>query len=195
MKETIDYYNTHADWYYWTTVAVDVDKMRIKFASYLPPEASIIDMGCGSGRDVMAFSNMGHRAIGLDASEKMVELARERLEIQAITADMSSWTAGEPYDGIWCCASLIHLNEKEKERFFRNLQYNLKKGGIIYLSVKEGIETGFDKEGRYNSNCTEEELRNYLEDAGCWILETISTNDALGRTGTRWINVFAKKIS
>ena len=193
MSSTTDYYNRNADWYYWTTVGVDMDAFRKKFASYLPAEASVIDMGCGSGRDVMAFSDMGHDAVGLDEAKELLRLAEERLEIRTIAADMSSWKASAPYDGIWCCASLIHLNEEEKERFFRNLDQNLKTGGVIYISVREGIETGTDSEGVYTSNCTEEELRRYLEDAGCEILETKVTEDAMGRGGVKWLNVIARK--
>lgn len=191
MKETIDYYNKNADWYYWTTVALDMDAMRKRFASYLPAEARVIDMGCGSGRDTASFSDMGHDALGLDAAKELLALAQERLEIKGKVGDMSTWVSSEPYDGIWCCASLIHLNDKEKERFFRNLQYNLRPGGVIYISVREGIETGIDKEGRYMSNCTEDELREYLAGAGCEITETKITEDSMGRPGAKWLNVFA----
>ena len=194
-KSTIDYYNRNADWYYWTTVGVDMDAFRKKFASYLPGEASVIDMGCGSGRDVMAFSDMGHDAVGLDGAKELLKLAEERLEIKTIYADMSDYKAASPYDGIWCCASLIHLNGEEKARLFRNLDRNLKPGGILFISAKDGIETGRDSDGVYTSNCTEKELRKYLEDAGCEILGTKVTEDAMGRGGVRWLNVFAKKTS
>lgn len=192
-KSTIDYYNRNADRYYWNTVGLDMDALRKTFASYLPNEASVIDMGCGSGRDVMAFSDMGHDALGLDAAKELLKLAEERLEIRTTAADMSQYKAVSPYDGIWCCASLIHLNDREKKSFFGNLDRNLKPGGVIYISVKEGIETGTDSEGLYMSNCTEAELRKYLEDAGCEILETKETEDAQGRGGVRWLNVFARK--
>lgn len=193
MRSTIDYYNRIADSYYWTTVGIDMSKLRNAFAAYLPAEARVIDLGCGSGRDVMAFGDMGHEASGLDASKELVELAKERLEVKASVGDMVTWRASEPYDGIWCCASLIHLNEEEKKRFFGNLQYNLKPGGVIYISVKEGIETGTDEEGVYTSNCTAEELKSFLNGAGCEILETVVTEDAMGRPGVKWLNVIAKK--
>lgn len=193
MRSTIDYYNRIADSYYWTTVGIDMSKLRNAFAAYLPSEARVIDLGCGSGRDVMAFGDMGHEASGLDASKELVELAKERLEVKASVGDMVTWRASEPYDGIWCCASLIHLNEEEKKRFFGNLQYNLKPGGVIYISVKEGIETGTDEEGVYTSNCTAEELKSFLNGAGCEILETVVTEDAMGRPGVKWLNVIAKK--
>ena len=193
MRSTIDYYNRIADSYYWTTVGIDMSKLRNAFAAYLPAESRVIDLGCGSGRDVMAFCDMGHDASGLDASKELVELAKERLEVKASVGDMVTWRASEPYDGIWCCASLIHLNEEEKKRFFGNLQYNLKPGGVIYISVKEGIETGTDEEGVYTSNCTADELKSFLNGAGCEILETVVTEDAMGRPGVKWLNVIAKK--
>lgn len=192
-KSTIDYYNRNADSYYWNTVGVDMSVFRKKFASYLPNEASVIDMGCGSGRDVMAFSDMGHDAAGLDAAKEILKLAEERLEIKTIAADMSEYKAASPYDGIWCCASLIHLSDEEKARFFRNLERNLKPGGVLFVSVKEGIETGRDGDGVYTNNCTWEELKRYLESAGCGILEDRVTTDAMGRSGVKWLNVFAKK--
>lgn len=193
MKSTIDYYNNNADWYYWTTVGLDMDALRKKFASYLPGEARVIDMGCGSGRDTAAFTDMGHDALGLDAAKELLALAVERLEIKGAVGDLSSWVSSAPYDGIWCCASLIHLNDEEKARFFRNLQRNLKPGGVIYISVRDGIETGVDEKGRYMSNCTEEELREYLSGAGCEITETLITEDTLGRSDAKWLNVFAVK--
>lgn len=193
MQSTIDYYNRNADSYYWTTVGIDMSKLRNMFASYLPAEARVIDLGCGSGRDVMAFCDMGHDACGLDAAKDLVEIAKERLDIKVVLGDMSTWKAGEPYDGIWCCASLIHLDDKEKERFFDNLKHNLKPGGVIYISVKEGIKTGTDEEGVYTGNCTEAELKNYLSGAGCEIADSVVTEDEMRRPGVKWLNVIARK--
>lgn len=192
-RATIDYYNRNADAYYWATVAVDLDAVRKQFASYLPPEARVIDLGCGSGRDVMAFADMGHDAVGLDASAELVRLAKERLEINAMTGDMVQWKATEPYDGIWACASLIHLTDTERKKFFGNLESNLKKGGVIFISVREGIGTGPDHEGRYMNDCSEAELRAALEAAGCEILDVRRTSDAMDRSSVHWLNVYARK--
>ena len=172
MNETIDYYNRNADAYYRNTVDADFDRLRRKFVSYLPEHGRIIDIGCGSGRDVKAFRDMGYEAVGLDASTEMARVAREQLGIDVITGDMSEWIAEEPYDGIWCCASLLHLHEEKADRFLSNLKYNLKDNGIILISVKEGIETGIDEKGRYIRNYTEEELVKYIEATGLEVLET-----------------------
>ncbi len=192
-KSTIDYYNLNADRYYWETVAVDVDALRKQFASYLPGEARVIDMGCGSGRDVMAFADMGHDALGLDAASELVKLAAERLEVRAVVGDLIQWKAAEPYDGIWACASLIHLTPEERKKFAGNLEANLKKGGVIYISVQDGIETGVRPDGRFYCNCSEAELRELLEGADCEVLDVKVTQDAMGRGGVKWLNVFARK--
>ena len=98
MSSTIDYYNHHAAEYFNDTVDVDFDALRRKFVTLLPKDAKIIDVGCGSGRDVKAFCDMGFDAIGLDASEELAAQAENRLGIQVIVCDMSKWKAEEPFD-------------------------------------------------------------------------------------------------
>ena len=194
MNKTIDFYNNNADQYYQSTVAADLDAARKKFAEHLQPEARIVDVGCGSGRDVVAFRDMGFSAEGIDASEALVRLATERLGITANVADMSDWIADEAYDGIWCCASLMHLNEEDCERFFSNLKYNLRTGGVLYISVKTGIETGTDAAGRYLRNFNEEDIRDLINKAaGLRLSELWYTDDTLSRRGFRWLNVIAEK--
>lgn len=193
MNDTIEYYNQHASEYYKSTIDVDFDQLRRRFVSLLPEGARIIDIGCGSGRDVKAFCDMGYQAIGLDASEELADEARKNLGVEVIVGDMTTWKAQEPFDGIWCCASLLHLREEEANAFFQNLQYNLKPGGILFLSVKEGIETGYDEKGRYMRNYTEQELRSKLEDADLEVIELNTSEDGLGRDGFRWLNAFGKK--
>ena len=195
MNGTIDYYNANAEQYYQSTVDVDFEQLRKKFVSYLPERARIIDIGCGSGRDVKAFCDMGYQAIGLDASEKLARIARKQLGIEVIVADMATWIADEPFDGIWCCASLLHLNESDAELFFDNLQHNLKSGGILFLSVKEGIQTGFDEKGRFMQNYTEAELREKIKRAGLGIIKMERTVDKLGRDDFAWLNAFVRMLN
>ena len=193
MNQTIDYYNRNADAYFRNTVDADFDRLRRKFVSYLPEHARIVDIGCGSGRDVKVFCDMGYDAVGLDASEEMARVAREQLGVDVITGDMADWIAEEPYDGIWCCAALLHLHEEEAEQFLSNLKTNLKPGGVVFISVKEGIETGYDDKGRYMRNYTENELVEKLETVDMKVMETENSGDLLGRDQFKWINVFARR--
>lgn len=192
MNETIDYYNQNAEQYYQSTVDVDFEQLRKKFVSYLPEHAWIIDLGCGSGRDVKAFCDLGYQAVGLDASEGLVRIAQEKLGVEVVVDSMATWKADEPFDGIWCCAALLHLNESDADQFFSNLQHNLKPGGILFLSVKEGIRTGSDEKGRFMQNYTEGDLRRKIEQAGLSIIAIERSVDKLGRDDFAWLNVFAR---
>lgn len=195
MNMTIDYYNSHADDYFRNTVDADLDASRKRFAAYLTPGARIIDFGCGSGRDVLAFSKMGFNAEGLDASDELVKLASENLGVEVAVGDMASCIADEPYDGIWCCASLMHLDEEECRIFFSNLQHNLKPGGVLYMSVKSGIETGIDEAGRYLRDFTEDDICELVIIVpGLQIKELWYTEDSLNRNGFRWLNVIAVRL-
>ena len=193
MNDTINYYNKNAEQYYKNTVDVDFTDAYKRFLKYIPKGGRIIDVGCGSGRDTAAFKEMGYDAIGLDASEELAEVARKGKGIDVIVEDMASWITDEPYDGIWSCASLLHLDNKELISFFQNLNRNLKVEGAIYISVKTAIETGVDNKGRFMKNFTEEELRGYLDLAGIEIVETWDTGDQLNREGFSWINVIGIK--
>ena len=194
MSSTIDYYNTNAEQYYWSTVDVDFEHLRKKFVSYMPENARIIDLGCGSGRDVKAFCDMGYQTIGLDASEELAKIARNQLGVEVLVADMATWKAETPFDGVWCCASLLHLNENDANQFFDNLKYNLKPEGVLFMSVKEGIQTGLDEKGRLMQNYTETDLRRKIERAGLDIIEMERTVDKLGRDDFAWLNAFARSL-
>ena len=193
MNDTIRYYNEHASEYFNSTVDVDFDQLRKKFVSFLPEHARIIDIGCGSGRDVKAFCEMGYHAVGLDASEGLAAEAEAQLGIEVQVGDMATWIAQEPFDGIWCCAALLHLHEEEANAFLQNLHVNLRSGGILFLSVKDGIETGLDEKGRYMHNYTEQELREILEANDFEFMEIDTTTDSLGRNGFHWLNAFSRK--
>ena len=195
MSRTKDYYDSHATEYFEKTVEGDFDSFRMRFTSYLKENARIIDVGCGSGRDVAAFCKMGYNAEGLDNSKELAALAADKLGINITVEDMSTWKAEQPYDGIWCFASLLHLTDKELESFFSNLEYNLSPGGILFVSVKDGIETGFDEEGRYMRNFNQDELISMITEAGLEVLDIIHTEDAFGRGGFTWLSVIAKKAA
>lgn len=193
MNETINYYNENAEQYFRSTAEVDFTDAYERFLKYVPEHGSIIDMGCGSGRDAAAFARRGYKAIGLDASEELAEIARTQNDIDVIVEDMASYVADKPYDGIWCCASLLHLRDDELQSFFQNLNGNLKEGGTVYISVKAGIETGCDDKGRFMRNFTEDELKVFLDASGVRVVDEWSTGDQLNREGFHWINIVGIK--
>lgn len=195
MNDTIRYYNENAESYYRDTAEIDFSAAYDRFLKYVPDHGCIVDIGCGSGRDMVAFASRGYHAVGLDASEELARITEEYTGAKVTVCDMATWKAEKPFDGIWCCASLLHLNDEGVGSFFENLKYNLKAGGAIYVSVKSGIETGFDEKGRYMRNFTEDELKEWFNRAGIAVAESWWTGDQLDRTGFCWINMIGIKAS
>lgn len=189
MNSTIDYYDRNADVYFARTSDVTFDEIYSRFLKYIPRGGRIMDLGCGSGRDVKGFCDHGYEAYGLDASEELVKKASNTLGITVSTGLVEDWIADEPFDGIWCCASLMHLDDRALEQFFENLKYNLKPGGVLFMSVKSGIETGLDEQGRYFRNFTEENVHEIIDrHRALRIKEIWYTEDKLARYSFKWMN-------
>ena len=192
-SSTIEYYNHNAEAYFESTSQVSFDEIYEKFLDYVPAGGRIMDLGCGSGRDVKWFREHGYEAYGLDASEELVSKATSEYDIPVSCGLIEEWVADEPFDGIWCCASLMHLGDEELEQFFMNLEHNLKPGGAVFISVKSGVETGCDEAGRYFRNFTEEDITGFArKNENLKIVELWYTEDKLARDSFRWMNVIMK---
>lgn len=190
MNHTIQYYNTHADEYFKKTSSVDMTETYSRFLKYVPVGGRIMDLGCGSGRDVAWFRDHGYDAYGLDASEEMVRLAQEKLGIPVEAGNIETWVTNQPYDGIWCCAALLHLNDEKVVEFFSHLNINLKESGVVFLTVKCDVNAGDDECGRYMRGFSENDIKkltSYCE--GLNVREVWYTQDKLSRRSLKWLNI------
>ncbi len=135
---TLKYYQDNAQTFFDGTVNVDMSSLYETFTKHLAPGARVLDAGCGSGRDAKAFKEMGYQVEAFDASSAMVELAREYtgLPVQLMTFADVDWK--EEFDGIWCCASLLHVPAVELPGVMRRLAEALKPDGVWYVSFKYG---------------------------------------------------------
>ena len=186
MNETIHYYDEHASRYFDRTSQVDLTMLYKEFLEYVPIGGRIMDLGCGRDH--------GYDAFGLDASEELVKKARNQLDIPVKTGLIEEWVADESFDGIWCCASLMHLDDMSFDRFLSNLRFNLRPGGALFISVKEGIESGVSEDGRYFRDFNEETLKAFLSHYKDLRLEKVwYTKDKLQRESFRWLNAIITK--
>lgn len=133
-----NYYRQNAQRFFTDTVDVDMSALYQPFIVCLPSGACILDAGCGSGRDIKAFSEMGFAVDAFDASAELVLLARQLSGTPVERMRFQDVDAVEKYDGIWCCASLLHVAEAELPEVMARLAIALKPGGIWYLSFKYG---------------------------------------------------------
>ncbi|SCJ99810.1 tellurite resistance protein TehB [uncultured Clostridium sp.] len=196
MKNTtLDFYNSNYNDYYNNTVSVDLSKIYLEFTKILPKAASILDLGCGSGRDSLYFKNEGYKVTAIDGSEKLAELASNLIEQDVIVSKFEELEIKDRFGGIWACASLLHLDYVELEKLLIKLEAALVNNGILYMSFKYGSTEFIDDKGRYFNLYTEEKLTTLLDKVSSLeISKLFKTIDVIpGREDVIWLNVLCQR--
>ena len=194
MNETINFYNINAISYFEKTVEVDMSETYKRFVEHMKPHGVIIDTGAGSGRDVKYFLESGFKVHGIDASKELCKLSSEYTGVRIKCQTIQEWKPYIQYDGIWANASLIHLKKSEVEDFIKRLPEVISADGVIYISLKEKIKEGFDKEGRYFNGLTINDIIFLLSQIGNYlIVENWISEDALLRQDVKWRNIIIRK--
>ncbi|MDA9924795.1 class I SAM-dependent methyltransferase [Verrucomicrobiales bacterium] len=157
MTDTIQFYDEHAAGYFDQTVGIDMSELRRRFLDRLPDGAMILDAGCGSGRDARAFLDAGYEVVAIDASRGMAEQARERLAVEVEVMRFEEMSFREEFDGVWACASLLHIPTRDLPGVLEKMEMALKPGGTLYLSFKRG-EREEDRMGRRFQDMTRQGL-------------------------------------
>ena len=190
---TVQYYNEHAEEYAADTFTADVEALRRHFLKYMPLNGTILDAGCGSGRDTVAFLKEGYSVDAFDASDEMCRIAAERTGIPVVKKRFEELNGEPAYNGIWACAALLHVKKEQLPVVLERLRRLLKPEGVLYASFKSG--NGERMQGdRYFHDMTEEECILFMQNAGFTVLETFHSGDVRpGRTGEQWVNVIVRK--
>lgn len=195
MSETLNYYNTNAKDFIEGTLNVDMSELRTKFLNYLPQAAHILDAGCGSGRDSLAFKEAGYKVTAIDGSEAMCNQTAELIGQPVRRVIFQEIEDVNLYDGIWACATLLHVPEEDMVDVFRRLSRALKGGGILYVSFKYGDFEG-ERNGRYFSDYTEERFAKLLAHfKELVIVEQGITVDKRPDREEKWLNVIVRKMA
>lgn len=191
---TLKYYNDNANQFYNDTVDVVFTKTQENFLKYLPDKAYILDFGCGSGRDSKAFIEKGYKVDAIDGSEEMCRLAEKLLNQEVSCIRFQDFVADNKYDGIWACASILHLDIDNINKVLIKLREALRTKGYLYTSFKLGEFNGFRK-GRYFTYMTKESIEALIKSIGGFdIIEMKVSSDARpGRDDEQWINIILKK--
>ena len=138
--------------------------MSALYAEFLPHVAQhghILDAGCGSARDAAFFKAQGFTVSAFDASLELAELASSYLQQPVAVKTFQELNCVNQYDGIWCCASLLHVPKAELPQVFLNLQNALKPNGVLYVSFKYG-DTERVHNGREFTDLTEQLLSDLI---------------------------------
>jgi superfamily II DNA or RNA helicase/SAM-dependent methyltransferase/SOS-response transcriptional repressor LexA len=138
MDHTDQYYNQFAGEFFGSTVGVDMAPIRQRFLARLAPQAHILDAGCGSGRDAKAFAEAGFQVTAFDASANLAQLASMHCGFSVAVRRFEDVDDVEAFDGIWCCASLLHVPLAAMPATLDRLWRALRPGGTLYVSFKHG---------------------------------------------------------
>ena len=177
-----DYYETHADEYCRFTAALDMSSVYARFLDELVPGAHIMDAGCGSGRDTKAFLQRGYVVTAFDGSPQMARIASAYTGQKCHALRFQEIQFPEKFDGVWACASLLHVPKCEMEDVLRRLVTALKPGGIMYICFIEGEGESISADGRLYNSYTAESLRTLfpvtptVREIACWKSEDISSS-------------------
>lgn len=188
----MNYYSENAKTFIEETRNCDMGEQYHFFEKNLINAKTILDLGFGSGRDSLYFSNK-YIVYSLDPVIEFCDYARRIglrniLNIRAQDIDFENF-----FDGIWACASLLHIKSSELNDVFKKCSKALKKNGIMYCSFKYGDFEG-DRNGRYYLDINELSICKYLENSGLKIFDTKITDDVRKDKSWKWINFILSKI-
>lgn len=195
-KTTLDFYENNAYKFALGTAFVEFMEIQDKFLEYIPANGTILDFGCGSGRDAKYFLKKGYKVDATDGSMELCKLASEYTGINVKKMLFSELSVKEFYDGIWACSSILHLPKNELKGVLNKMIDAIKNNGFIYTSFKYGDFEGYRNE-RYFTDFTRESFEDFIKDltyikiVECWM-----TKDSRPDRGDeKWLNLIIQKVS
>lgn len=195
MLDSIDYYNQHANEYFESTVNLELGEMIDGFIEYLPDEAAILDLGCGSGRDSLYFMEKGFDITAVEGSQELSELASIHIDQDVLNMKFDELNFVNVFDGVWANASLHHLTTEEFREILKKIGRCLKIEGVLYMSFKHGEFEGI-RDGRYFKHYRTKEIKEIIQSSDVFeVTKIVKTQDVRpGREEEQWLNIIVKKI-
>lgn len=187
--ETMAFYDGDPEGYSASTIYGDVSDLRGRFSSLLAPGARILDLGCGSGRDTLAFTRDGFDVTAVDGSEGMCRVASVYTGVPVRCLDFMDLDYEGEFDGVWACASLLHLRPDELPTALSLIRRALVDGGVLCMSFKRGGFSG-RRDGRWYTDLEPEAMAGLAEGAGFSTLDVRGSTDA---RGTLWVDGIFRK--
>lgn len=193
-NSTLDYYNSNAKDFVSDTVDVAFTDIQDIFLEYIPNGGKVLDFGCGSGRDTKYFLSKGYDVDATDGSEELCKIASEYAGVKVKQMLFEELDEIEKYDGVWACASLLHVEKKLLPDIMKKIVFATTTGGVVYMSFKYGDFEGV-RNGRFFTYLTEESFGEVLKAVPELVIEKLWTSaDVRAERGEeRWLNIVLKK--
>ena len=191
---TLTWYREHLTEFVARTADVDMTPHYEAFLAHMPPGGSILDLGCGAGSATLFFAKRGYRVTPVDGCRELCEFTAQRTGCPARQMMFQDLSDENAYDGVWACASLLHVRRADMPDMLRRVRRALKAGGVFYASFKYG-EGERGRDGRFFTDYTEESLRAELGAVGglkvfrLWVTRDVRPD----RAEEKWVNVLCRK--
>jgi SAM-dependent methyltransferase len=187
---TVNSYNERAEAFWEGTKDHDVSQNVAALLRHIesPPPFKILDLGCGPGRDLKSFTDLGHVAIGLEGATRLAEMAANHSGCEIRQQDFLRLDLPEEYfDGIFANASLFHVPSVELPRVLKELRSTLKPGGVLFSSNPRGNNEEGWNHGRYCVYHDIDGWRRYMSGAGFVELDHYYRPAGLPREQQPWL--------
>ncbi|RZI83346.1 MAG: class I SAM-dependent methyltransferase [Rubrivivax sp.] len=187
---TLDHYNQQAEQFWQGTrdhdVRQNIDALLRHIEAHAP--FTILDLGCGPGRDLKTFTDLGHHAIGLDGAARFADMARAHSGCQILHQSFLELDLpSEYFDGVFANASLFHVPSQALPRVLGQLRDTLKPGGVLFSSNPRGQGQEGWSGGRYGAYHDLAAWRAYMTEAGLVELMHYYRPDGLPREQQPWL--------
>jgi len=188
-----DYYQQNHRKYHEKTFFVDPSSFLTPVAEKLKPGATILDIGCGSGRDLLWFKNRGFNVIGFERSHGLASLARKNAGSEVLEGDFETYDFSQlSVDAIVLVGALVHLPHSKVPAVLNSIDRALKDDGNILLSLKNGAGNTTDCHGRVFYLWNDGELRDLFKELGLDVIDYFQQSSMIG-TDDVWIGYVLEK--
>lgn len=198
VERTLGHYHARAEAFWEGTRHHDVEQNIEALLRHIEaaPPCTILDFGCGPGRDLLAFRQRGHRVIGLEGAAALAEMARTHSACEVWQQDFLSLDLPDAhFDGVFANASLFHVPRQELPRVLHELHAALKPGGVLFSSNPRGDNQESINGERYGAYYDLATWREYLAAAGFSELEHYYRPPGLPRDQQPWLASVWRRVA
>lgn len=195
IDQTLTHYSNRALPFWEGTKDHDVTQNYQALLEALPQkQLTLLDFGCGPGRDLAYFKSLGHKVIGLDGCSEFCEMARDHSSCEVWHQDFMNLDLPDAFfDGVFANASLFHVLKSDLPRVLKEMHQSLKPGGVLFSSNPRGHGEGFDG-SRYGNYMELTEYESLLVAAGFKIRKHYYRPAGLPRTQQPWLAVVSQAL-
>ena len=189
-----DYYQKNYKAYHEKTFSIDPTSFLVPLAQTLSADAFILDVGCGSGRDLLWMKDRGFEVIGFERSPGLAELARDNVGCEVIEGDFETYDFSLILvDAVMLIGALVHVPHERFSEVFKNITSVIPRHGIVLITLKEGSGDRTDPDGRIFYLWEDPKAREMFDTLGFKVRE-FSTSVSKTGSGDVWMSYVLDKI-